>query len=74
MTEKEILIHLAEKYNLPEEELKYLVFSQFKFVRDIIREGNYESVRVRNFGIFAAKERRLKHLKLGKWKDTNSQQ
>ena len=50
MLDKKFLIYkLANKYNLPLETIEKIVSSQFQFVRKIMKEGNFEAIRLPYF-------------------------
>lgn len=57
-----IIKQLANKYDLPEEQVEKAVYHQFKFVKKIMKKGDFESVRLRRFGKFDVNPNRLKHL------------
>lgn len=62
MSEKRILQKLATKYNLPINKVEEAVFSQFKYTGNLIRKGEFESIRLPYLGKFHVLESRLKHL------------
>ena len=57
-----IIQYLATKYNLPLEVVEDIVNYQFKFVSNIMKEGDFESVRLRYFGKFSVNPNRIKHI------------
>ncbi|HLS53376.1 MAG TPA: HU family DNA-binding protein [Tissierellaceae bacterium] len=57
-----IIKQLANKYNLPEEEVAKAVYHQFKFVSKTMKRGLFESVRLRRFGRFHVNPNRVKKL------------
>ena len=57
-----IIKQLAAKYNLEEEEVEKAVYWQFRFVKKIMEQGNFESVRLRRLGKFQVNKNRLKYL------------
>ena len=59
---KEIIYYLANKYNLPLQDIEKMVDYQFKFVRKIMKEGNFETIRLPYFGKFSAKKERIKYI------------
>lgn len=60
---KELIIYkLANKYNLPLSKIKEIVDSQFKYVAKVIKQGEYETVRLPYFGKFSVNKGRLKYL------------
>ncbi len=50
------------KHNLPIQKIEEIVFFQFKFVTEIMRKGEFESVRLPYLGKFHVNPRRVKHL------------
>lgn len=54
---------LKEKYNLPINVIDKVVSSQFDFLRTIISEGKYESVRLMFLGLFSVKKGRVERIK-----------
>ena len=63
MNEKIIIQKLASKYNLPLKVVEDIVYSQFKFVSNIIKEGEFDSIRLPYFGKFYVNKNRLKYIK-----------
>ncbi len=63
MDEKIIIQKLATKYNLPLKVVEDIVYSQFKFVSKIIKEGKFDSIRLPYFGKFHVNKNRLKYIK-----------
>lgn len=57
---------LAKKYNLSEFKIELIVKSQFGLLKNIIEKGDFESLRVKHFGIFTVKKNRFKYYKNGK--------
>ena len=62
MDEKVILQKLSMKYNLPINKIEEIVFYQFKYAANIIREGKFESIRIPYFGKFTAHPTRVRYL------------
>lgn len=61
--DKKIIIQiLATKYNLPLKEVENIINSQFKFVDKIIRQGNFDGIRLPYFGKFSVNPNRVKHI------------
>ena len=60
--DKKIIQKLATKHNLPLSKVEEIVNYQYKFIADIIKEGNFESVRLPYFGKFSVNKGRLKHI------------
>jgi len=55
----ELIQILATEHSLPLEEIEKMVSSQFKLVRDTMKEGKFEAVRLPFFGVFKAKPGRI---------------
>ena len=71
--DKKIIIQtLATKYDLPLHKVKEIVSYQFKFVEKIIKEGNFESIRLPYFGNFSVNPNRVKYLTQLKDKKDNA--
>lgn len=61
--DRETLYHeVADKVDLTPEEVREAVRYQFKYVAEVMKEGNFEAVRLPYFGIFKVKKGRLKNL------------
>ena len=60
--EKIIIQKIATRHNLPLNKVEEIVFYQFKYVADMIKNGGFESVRLQYFGRFHAKKGRIAHL------------
>jgi len=60
--EKIILQRLATKYDLPIQKIEEAVYYQFKYVHNVMKEGNFESIRLPYLGKFHVLESRLKYL------------
>ena len=71
---KELIIYkLANKYNLPLKKIEEITNYQFKYTANIIKNGNFESVRLPYFGKFSVNENRVKYITtLKKKKDGKS--
>ena len=63
MNEKILIQKLASKYNLPIKTVENIVYSQFKFVAEIMKEGKFDMVRLPYFGKFHVHKNRLKYIK-----------
>ena len=73
MAKKEELIEqLADKYHISEDEAEKAVNSQFKFVAEKMASGNFPEIRLPYFGLFGAKESRIKHLNKSKQEKNNN--
>ena len=63
LKDKKVIIQiLATKYNLPLKKVEDIVNSQFKFVDKIMREGNFDGIRLPYFGKFSVNPNRVKHI------------
>ena len=60
--ERVIIQKLANKYNLSIQKVEEVVYSQFKYVNKIMKEGKFESVRLPYLGKFHVMPDRLKYL------------
>ena len=58
-SKKELIQILASKYNLPLKIVDDIVDSQFKYVVKIMKEGNFDAIRLPYFGRFSAKKGRI---------------
>ena len=59
---REIIYFLANKYDLPLQEVESIVNSQFKFVKDIIGIGDFDTMRLPYFGKWSVNKNRVKHI------------
>jgi nucleoid DNA-binding protein len=63
MIDKRTIVHkLATKYNLPLEVVADIVNYQFKFVSKIMKEGDFEAIRLPYFGKFSVNPNRVKYI------------
>lgn len=62
MKEKIIIQKLASKFNLPLAKIEEIVYHQFKYTAKIMKEGNFQSIRLPYFGKFYAKKSRIAYL------------
>jgi len=53
---------LATKYNLPLSKVEEIINYQFKFIGRVMKEGEFEGVRLPYFGKFHVNKNRLKHI------------
>ena len=61
--DKELIIYkLANKYNLPLSKIKQIVDYQFKYAAKVMKDGNFETVRLPYFGKFSVNKKRVKHI------------
>ena len=70
---KEIIHYLANKYNMPLQTINKIVSHQFKYVSEIIKEGNFDTIRLPYFGKFSVNPKRVKYLTELKNKKDNDQ-
>lgn len=69
--DKKVIIQiLATKYNLPLKKIEEIVNHQFKFVEQIMKKGDFDSVRLPYFGKFSVNPKRVKYI--NKLKDESS--
>ena len=59
---KTIIQTLATKYKLPLKEIEQIINYQFKFVSKIMKEGNFESIRLPYFGKFSVNKKRIEYI------------
>ena len=59
---EELIYLLATKYNLPISKIEEIVNYQFKFIKNIMKSGNFETARLPYFGKFSAKKERIRHI------------
>ena len=72
-SKKEIIQLIATKYNLPLKEVTEIVEHQFKYISKIMKQGDFETVRLPYFGKFSVKQGRKDYIeKLKKEKDETS--
>jgi len=63
LRDRKIIIQiLATKYNLPLKKVEDIINSQFKFVEKIMKEGDFDSIRLPYFGKFSVHPNRVKHI------------
>ena len=69
--DKKVIIQiLATKYNLPLKKVEEIVNHQFKFVEQIMKKGDFDSIRLPYFGKFSVKPKRVEYI--NKLKDESS--
>ena len=68
---REIIHYLATKYNIPLQIIDKIVSYQFKYTSKIVKEGNFESIRIPYFGKFSVNPNRVKYLTKLKYKKDN---
>ncbi len=59
---QELIYALATKYNLPISKIEEIVTFQFKFVKQVMQQGDFTTARLPYFGKFSAKKERIKHI------------
>ena len=59
---EELIYSLANKYDLPLKKVKQMLEYQFKFVENIMKKGDFESIRLPYFGKFSVNPKRVKHI------------
>ena len=59
---KEAIYYLANKYNLPIKKVEEIINYQFKYVAKIMKEGNFDSIRLPYFGRWSVNPNRVKYL------------
>jgi nucleoid DNA-binding protein len=62
MKEKIIIQKLASKFNLPLAKVEEIIYHQFKYVAKVIKNGDFQAVRLPYFGKFHAKKTRIAYL------------
>jgi nucleoid DNA-binding protein len=62
MSQDKIIRDLAKKYDLSVKQVEEAVYSQFKFTTQVMKKGEFESVRLPYFGKFHVNPGRLKYL------------
>jgi len=58
--------HLSKKYKLSEFKIELIIKSQFGLLKEIIENGEFESVRLKHLGMFTVKKNRFKYYKNGR--------
>jgi nucleoid DNA-binding protein len=61
-SKREIIQHLATKYNLPLSKIEQMVDHQFKVVSDVMTQGEFSTIRIPYFGKFSVNPNRVKHI------------
>lgn len=61
-SKKTIIQKIATKHNISLQKVEEVVNYQFKYVSKIMKEGNFESIRLPYFGKFHVKEGRIKNI------------
>ena len=59
---EEIIRKLSYKYDIPIKIVADIINYQFKYVAKIIKEGNFETIRLPYFGKFIVNKNRIKHI------------
>ena len=68
---KTIIQKLATKHDLPLQKVEEAVMYQFKYSADLIKKGNFESVRLPFLGKFHVLHSRLKYLQKNEGSDNS---
>lgn len=66
---KKLIEKTAEEHGISKIKAELIVLSQFKFVRHVMEEGDYKSIRLMHIGKFVASKKRIKILEEKKKKD-----
>ena len=61
-----LIKQLSKKYNLSEFKIELIIKSQFSLLKEIIENGEFESVRLKHLGMFTVKKNRFKYYKNGR--------
>ena len=59
---EEIIRKLSYKYDIPIKIVTDIINYQFKYIAKIIKEGNFETIRLPYFGKFTVNKNRVKHI------------
>lgn len=70
---QELIQELADKYHVDPKEVEKAVNSQFAFTAERMADGEFPEIRLPYFGVFKAKESRIKHLNKSKSKKNNDE-
>jgi len=62
MSKDLIIYKLANKYDLPLSKVRHIVEYQFKYAAKIMKEGNFEAVRLPYFGRLSVNPNRVKYI------------
>ena len=62
MSKSLIIYKLANKYNLPLNKIEEIVNYQFKYVTDVMKKGEFNSIRLPYFGKFSVKKGRIAYI------------
>jgi len=62
MSKDLIIYKLANKHNLPLQKIEEIINFQFKYVTKIMKEGNFETIRLPYFGRFSVNPKRVEYL------------
>jgi nucleoid DNA-binding protein len=66
MTTKDVLIQkISTKHNLPISKVKEIVEYQFKFASEVMKKGDFDTIRLPYFGKFSVNKNRVKHIQNG---------
>jgi len=59
---KDLIYSLANTYELPIDVVERIVTYQFKFVREIMTKGEFETIRLPYLGKFSVNKNRVKYI------------
>ena len=59
---RKLIKKTAQEHNISEIKAEIVILSQFKFIRNVMEEGEYKSIRLMHLGKFVASKKRVKQL------------
>ena len=59
---KEIIYTLANKYNISLNAADKIISSQFKFIAKVMKQGNFDTIKLPYFGKFTVNKKRVEHI------------
>ena len=60
---EEVIKRIAKKYGIHKIVVEEMIKSHFSLVRDVMKNGEFEAIRLESVGIFAVKPGRLDYVK-----------
>jgi hypothetical protein len=60
---KEIDKDLSLRYGIPLSIIEAATIAPFQFIRKVMKEGDFKSIRLMHLGLFGVKPNRLKHIR-----------
>ena len=69
MKVKKLIKQTAQEHNISIGKAELIILSQFKFVRNVMEEGEYKSIRLMHLGKFVASPKRIKQRENKKKRD-----